>query len=262
MPETSQEGRSAPRLRTRIAVVVPAFNEAALIARTLRSIPEYVHDVVVVDDASWDETAEIVKEVDHPRVHLVRHARNEGVGAAIATGYRIAFERGADVCAVMAGDGQMHPDDLAALLLPVLRGDADYVKGDRLSYPGVHRHMPWTRMLGNFVLALGTRLVTGLSVHDSQCGYTALSRHAAEQLPLQQLWSRYGYPNDLLGMLAQQELTVTEVTVRPVYADEQSGVRLYHALFVVPYVLLRVLARRVLGSEVARLPGSEIPLKP
>ena len=247
----------------RIAVVVPAFNEEALIAQTLASIPAYVTDVVVVDDASLDGTSEIVKNVDDARVHLVRHAVNEGVGAAIATGYRVAFARGADVCAVMAGDGQMHPGDLGRLLLPILRGDADYVKGDRLSFPGVHRHMPWTRIVGNFVLALGTRLVTGLTVHDSQCGYTALSRSAAEQLPLQQLWARYGYPNDLLGMLADQGLTVAEVTVRPVYADEQSGVRLYHALFVVPYVLLRVLARRTLGSlSGARLSESELPLEP
>ncbi len=256
--QSERRARHAPR----IAVVVPAFNEASLIARTLSSIPSYVHDVVVVDDASLDDTAVLVKKLDDARVHLVRHAQNEGVGAAIATGYRVAFERGADVCAVMAGDGQMHPDDLATLLLPILRGEADYVKGDRLSYPGVHRYMPWTRMLGNFVLALGTRAVTGLTVHDSQCGYTALSREAAEQLPLQQLWARYGYPNDLLGMLAQQACRVAEVTVRPVYADEQSGVRLYHAVFVVPYVLLRVLARRLLGTALARLPGSEVPLKP
>lgn len=258
----SQDNRCAQRSAPRIAVVVPAFNEAALITRTLLSIPDYVHHVVVVDDASRDATSDVVKTIHHPRVELVRHAQNEGVGAAIATGYRIAFERGADVCAVMAGDGQMHPDDLHGLLLPVLRGEADYVKGNRLAYPGVHRHMPWTRMIGNFVLALATRAVTGLTIHDSQCGYTALSRRAAEQLPLSQLWARYGYPNDLLGMLAQQDLTVSEVTVRPVYADEQSGVRLHHALFVVPYVLLRVLLRRVLGASLARFSGAELPIKP
>ncbi len=252
-----------PTRPPRIAVVVPAFNEENLIARTLASIPSYVHEVIVVDDGSTDRTSEIVNAIDDRRVLLAQHFANAGVGAAIVTGYRTAFARGADVCAVMAGDGQMHPDDLAALLVPVLRGEADYVKGDRLSYPGVHRHMPWTRMLGNFMLALGTRAVTGLSIHDSQCGYTALSRRAGEQLPLHQLWARYGYPNDLLGMLADQKLSVSEVTVRPVYADERSGVKLHHALFVVPYVLLRVLARRALGALFgARMAGSELPFEP
>jgi len=257
---TDKNRRARP---PRIAVVVPAFNEEQLIARTLASIPSYVHEVIVVDDASTDGTLDIVNRVDDARVLITRHAENAGVGAAIATGYRTAFARGADVCAVMAGDGQMHPDDLAGLLLPVLRGEADYVKGDRLSYPGAHRHMPWTRMLGNFVLALATRAATGLSIHDSQCGYTALSRRAAEQLPLDQLWARYGYPNDLLGMLADQKLSVSEVTVRPVYADERSGVRLHHALFVVPYVLLRVLVRRTFGAWFgARMPSPELPLEP
>jgi len=247
----------------RIAVVVPAFNEENLIARTLRSIPSYVDEVIVVDDASTDGTAGIVRSLEDSRVRLVRHAQNEGVGTAIASGYRNAFDGDVDVCAVMAGDGQMHPEDLAAVLLPVLRGEADYVKGDRLSYPGAHRHMPWTRMLGNFVLALGTRLVTGLPIHDSQCGYTALSKNAAKRLPLDQLWAGYGYPNDLLGMLAQQKMTVSEVTVRPVYADEQSGVRIYHALFVVPYVLFRVLVRRVLSAAFGPpLAESQVPLEP
>src|SRR3954468_8105264 len=91
----------------RIAVVVPAFNEARLIARTLSSIPAYVSHVVVVDDASGDATAEVARAVPDPRVEVVRHAQNRGVGAAIVTGYQTAFARGADVCAVMAGDGQM-----------------------------------------------------------------------------------------------------------------------------------------------------------
>jgi hypothetical protein len=167
------------------------------------------------------------------------------VGAAIVTGYEEAFARGADVCAVMAGDGQMDPADLAHLLSPVLRGEAAYAKGDRLSFPGARGAMPITRWLGNLVLARLTALAIGLPVRDSQCGYTALTREAARELPLHKLWSGYGYPNDLLGMLSERNLPVSEVVVRPVYGDEESGIRLWHALFVVPFVLLRAFARRV-----------------
>jgi glycosyltransferase involved in cell wall biosynthesis len=229
----------------RISVVVPAYNEGRLIARTLASIPPYVEHVVVVDDASHDDTAARARALGDPRVEVVRHAQNRGVGAAIVTGYSTAFARGADVCAVMAGDGQMDPADLAHLLSPVLRGDAVYAKGDRLSFPGARRAMPITRWLGNLVLARLTALAAGLPVSDSQCGYTALSREGARELPLAKLWSGYGYPNDLLGMLSERDLPVCEVVVRPVYADEESGIRLWHALFVVPFVLLRVLARRL-----------------
>jgi hypothetical protein len=116
--------------------------------------------------------------------------------------------------------------------------------------------MPWTRWLGNRVLSLLTGFVTGTPVRDSQCGYTALSHYAGDRLPLEQLWPRYGYPNDMIGMVAERGLRLREVMVRPIYADEVSGVRLYHALLVVPFVLLRVLLRRVLRG-VALLPQAE-----
>jgi hypothetical protein len=150
----------------------------------------------------------------------------------------------------------MDPEDLPKVIAPILRGEADYVKGDRLSYPAVRRHMPWTRWLGNRVLSSLTGLVTGTAVRDSQCGYTALSQYAGDRLPLEQLWPRYGYPNDMIGMLAERGLRIREVMVRPIYADEVSGVRLHHALLVVPFVLLRVLVRRVIRG-IPLLPQAE-----
>ena len=244
-----------------IAVIVPAYNEGRHIAATLRSVPAYVDHVIVVDDGSGDDTvrrAHNVAEAD-PRLCVLRHAHNAGVGAALRTGYLHALAVGAEIVAVMAGDGQMHPEDLAALLAPVVNGEADYAKGNRLAHPEVVRRMPWTRLLGNQALSLMTRWATGLRVHDSQCGYTALHRRVAEQLPWDALWSGYGYPNDLLGKLQQLDARVCDVVVRPVYADEQSGIRLRHALFVVPYVLLRVLLARLYGPSATRSRALPLP---
>ncbi len=229
----------------RVAVVVPAWNEARLIERTLRTIPAFVDQVVVVDDASVDETAARVEAIAHPRVLLVRHAQNRGAGAAIATGYRHAFEAGADVAAVMAADAQMDPDDLATLLAPILEGEADYAKGDRLSHPDAFWRMPFGRWVGNHALSRLTRLATGLDVTDSQCGYTALGRDAWRRLALDRLWPGYGYPNDLLSRAATARLRVRDVTVRPVYADEQSGIRPHHLFTAFPYVLALGLVRRL-----------------
>jgi len=145
---------------------------------------------------------------------------------------------------VMAGDRQMHPDDLPALLHPLLTDQAQYVKGTRLSHAEVRARMPWSRRLGSRILAMLTGLVTGVQVTDSQCGYTALNRAAAERLPLDQLWSGYGYPNDLIAMAAEHRVPITEVQVRPVYGQEKSGLGWQHALFVIPYVLLRASLRR------------------
>jgi glycosyltransferase involved in cell wall biosynthesis len=236
----------------RIAVVVPAYNEAPRIAQVLLSMPAYVDDVVVVDDASRDGTAQVARLSGCRRVRVVEHDVNRGVGAALSTGYRIAFECGADVTAVMAGDGQMHPDDLEPLLRPVVHEQAEYAKGNRLRYPGAHRRMPPQRWVGNLLLSYATRAVTGLPVADSQCGYTAMSRAAHAVVPWHRVWDGYGYPNDLLGWLSQEGARVRDVVVRPVYADEISGIGMRHALVVIPWVLLRVLLRRLRAAGRSR----------
>jgi dolichol-phosphate mannosyltransferase len=230
-----------------VAVVVPAFNEARLIARTLESIPEWIDRVIVVDDASADGTDRIARTIGG-RVELVRHAINRGVGAAIATGYAHAFRSGADVAAVMAADGQMDPRDLERVIAPVVDGSADYAKGDRLSHPEAFVRMPVARWIGNHALSSMTRIATGLDVRDSQCGYTALSRAAWERLDVHRMWPRYGYPNDLLSRLAVRELRVREVVVRPVYGDEESGIRPSDLVTSFPRVLAVGLARRVRAS--------------
>lgn len=237
----------------KIAVVVPAYNEGRLIERTLGSIPAYVDQIVVVDDGSGDDTVAVTQRCRDPRVTLEQHPHNRGVGAAIATGYARAFGLGADVAAVMAGDAQMDPEDLLKLLEPLLDGEADYAKGDRLSHPLAFSSMPLARFVGNHILSMLTRWVTGLSVQDSQCGYTALSRRVSEHFALSSLWQGYGYPNDLLGHLAKHEARVRDVIVRPIYADERSGIRLRHALIVIPFVLARVLCRRLSAQRVVRL---------
>lgn len=222
----------------RVAVVIPAYCEARLIGRTLATLPAFVDAIYVVDDGSPDDTSGAARQVRDSRVRVLRHDQNRGVGAAIVTGYRAALSEQADAVAVMAGDAQMAPADLADVLAPVLSGRADYVKGNRFRSPE-RRHMPWLRRTAGKVLSFVTRLASGLDVDDCQCGYTAMSRPALCSLPLDELWPGFGYPNDLLLLAAQHGLRVGEVTVRPVYADEQSGVRPWHAL-----LILGLIARR------------------
>jgi glycosyltransferase involved in cell wall biosynthesis len=228
---------------SRIAVVVPAYNEAHRIAGVLWSIPAVVDAIVVVDDASTDETVAATIAASRPGVKLVRHSHNRGVGAAIATGYRAAFHLGADVAVVMAGDGQMDPDDLPRLIAPIEADLADYVKGDRLSTSEMRSGMPPVRALGNRVLSLLTRTALGIDVMDSQCGYTALGRKGAERLELEGLWPRYGYPNDLLRLARDAGLRVRDVPVHAIYKKKKDGMGYRHAMFVVPYVLARGLWR-------------------
>jgi glycosyltransferase involved in cell wall biosynthesis len=223
---------------SRIAVIVPAFNEERLIAKTIRSIPSFVDDVVLVDDASTDGTVRAALAIGDDRTSVVQHSWNRGVGAAIVSGYRAALARGADVLAVMAGDAQMDPRDLMGLVGRVARGEADYAKGDRLCHPEVRVRMPTARRLVGAMLSRLTRWAAGLeALSDSQCGYTAISSRALEWIELDSVWPRYGYPNDLIGRLALAGARIKDVPVRPVYATETSGLRPWHVLRI-----LRILA--------------------
>lgn len=224
----------------RVGVVIPAFNESRAIAATVQTLPAFIDAVIVVDDASRDDTFERAStpECACP-LYVLRHAVNRGVGAAISTGYRQALALELDVAVVMGGDGQMDPADLPALLDPIADGRADYVKGNRFRHREIWRAMPLTRLAGNLALSAITKLTSGYrDVFDSQCGYTALHRRVLEQLPIEELWPRYGYPNDLLARLHSVGARVVDVPVRPIYGEQwKSGINAKTILHPIPYVL-------------------------
>jgi glycosyltransferase involved in cell wall biosynthesis len=212
----------------RVAVVVPAYDEEHLVVDTLAGIPEFVDRIYVVDDASRDATAERAEGVGDPRVEVIRHERNRGVGAAIVSGYRRALEEGVDVACVMAADNQMDPSELQSLVEPVARGEVEYAKANRLFSGEAWNVIPRTRYLGNAILSLLTKIASGYwHVADSQAGYTAASREALADLDLDRLYPRYGFPNDVLVHLNVQNARVRDVRSRPIYdVGEQSGIRL------------------------------------
>jgi glycosyltransferase involved in cell wall biosynthesis len=238
-----------------VSVVIPAFNEARKIAATVESVPDLADHIVVIDDASTDDTADATPL--SRRVELIRHGKNRGVGGAIATGYRRALEVGSDVAVVMAGDGQMDPEDLPSLLAPIAANTADYVKGNRFKHPDIWSAMPTSRIVGNIVLSAATRLTSGYShVFDSQCGYTAIHRRALAAIDLDVLWARYGYPNDLLSRLYVAGVRVEDVPVRPIYGEHwRSGINLGTALHPIPWVLLRSWGTRLAAQAKKRARG-------
>jgi glycosyltransferase involved in cell wall biosynthesis len=231
----------------RIAVVVPAFNEELNVARTVRDVPRFVDHVLVVDDASADRTFVEASRAGRRGLEVLRHPRNRGVGAAIATGYRRALELDVDAAAVMAGDGQMDPADLPRLLAPIVDGSADYVKGNRFAGGDVIGVMPPTRLVGNVALSLLTKVTSGYwHVFDSQCGYTVASRRALAVIDADGMFPRYGYPNDLLARLNAAQLRVSDVPVRAVYGPSwRSGIGWSTVLYPMSFVLLRSFARRL-----------------
>ena len=212
----------------RVAVVVPAFEEEHLVGETLRGIPDFVDRIYVVDDASPDETAAKARAIGDPRVEVIAHEQNGGVGAAIVTGYHRARAERIDVTCVMAADNQMDPAELADLVGPVARGEVDYTKANRLITGEAWTLIPHSRYLGNAVLSLLTKIASGYwHVADSQSGYTAASREILEQLDLDRIYPGYGMPNDMLVHLNVVSASVRDVPSRPIYGvGERSGIRI------------------------------------
>jgi glycosyltransferase involved in cell wall biosynthesis len=182
-----------------------------------------------------------VSGLGDPRVELVEHDRNRGVGAAIVTGYKRASEEGMDVVAVMAADNQMDPGDLATLAAPVARGEVDYAKANRLTTGQAWQLIPRTRYLGNAVLSLLTKIASGYwHVADSQSGYTAIGKRTIDELDLDRVYSRYGFPNDLLVHLNVVNARVRDFPSRPVYGvGERSGIRYRQVVPRISWLLLK-----------------------
>lgn len=239
-----------------ICVVVPAYNEETQIGKVIDTMPTYVDRIVVVDDSSRDKTVEIVKHYQDTIEHvvLIEHQTNQGVGGAIVSGYKWARDNNFDVTAVMAGDGQMDPDDLISIIEPVVIGSFDYSKGNRLFYGDAWQMMPHYRYLGNSFLSLCTKIASGYwHIADSQGGYTAISHAALQRLNLDGIYKDYGMPNDLLINLNLFDFPVQDIHVKPVYnIGEKSGIKLIKVIPRISWLLFKGFWKRLFFKYVIK----------
>jgi glycosyltransferase involved in cell wall biosynthesis len=211
---------------------------------------------VVIDDASDDQTVNLVKSEMKisKKLHLIEHPDNQGVGGAIASGYKWARDKEMDVTAVMAGDGQMDPDDLDKIIDPGVIGEADYSKGNRLFFGDAWNLIPHYRYLGNSFLSLMTKISSGYwHIADSQGGYTAISLIALKRINPDSIYKYYGMPNDLLIKLNQHDFTVCDVNIKPVYnIGEKSGIRLSKVIPKISWLLFKGFWKRLFFKYVIR----------
>ena len=239
-----------------IAVVVPAHNEETQISMVIDTMPGFVDKIVIIDDVSADKTCEVVErhKAVNDRVVLIRHETNQGVGGAIATGYKWARDNDMDVAVVMAGDGQMDPADLPAVIEPVVSGEVDYTKGNRLFSGEAYKTIPKVRYFGNAMLSLMTKVASGYwHVADSQSGYTAINKEALRTIDWDKMYKRYGQPNDLLVRLNVAAFRVRDVHIRPVYnIGEKSGIRVKKVVFTISWLLVKLFFWRLREKYIIR----------
>jgi dolichol-phosphate mannosyltransferase len=231
-----------------VAAVVPAYNVESELAQVLRTMPRTFRTIVVVDDASRDDThaiAQTCASIDS-RVLVVRHDRNRGVGGAMATGFHTAIEAGADIVVKIDGDGQMPLWLVPQLVLPLARGEADYTKGNRFRDFAALRQMPPTRRLGNVLLSFLSKAATGYwHCFDPTNGFIAIRADVLSQIPLHKIDPTYFFETSMLSNLYLAGAVVKEVPIPARYAGERSSLRIGRVLGTFPFKLLASLARRI-----------------
>jgi dolichol-phosphate mannosyltransferase len=230
-----------------VAVVIPAFRAASTVVGVITSTPTFVRHIVVVNDGSGDSTSEVVTDLHDPRVELVEHAQNEGVGAAVMTGYERAVVLGADVIAKMDADGQMDPDHLLSLITPIVIGRADYTKGNRFLHGRELRSMPGRRRVGNAGLSFLTKLASGYwDVFDPTNGYTAIHASLVPLLSAAPIGRRYFFESSMLLNLSLLRAVVRDVYIPARYPPgATSHLSESRAALQFPWRLLRGFGRRI-----------------
>jgi len=230
----------------RVGVVVPAYRVASHIEQVLRGIPREIESIIVVDDRSPDDSAAIVERLADPRVTLVRHALNQGVGGAMASGFAEALRQKLDIVVKMDGDDQMDPVHLPALLAPLLSGEADMVKCNRYASRKSLQSMPLVRMLGNAGLTFLVKLASGYwNTFDPANGYIAVRCDVLEKLELEKLPRRYFFESGFLIELGILRAVVRDVPIAARYGDEVSSLSITKVLFEFPPKLLWGFVRRL-----------------
>jgi len=228
-----------------VAVVIPAYRAARTIENVIAGVPSFVRHIVVVDDGSPDETADVVRRAGDPRVELVAHETNQGVGGAVMTAYQRAVQLGAEIIAKMDADGQMDPDYLLQLITPIVLGEADYTKGNRFLHERELRAMPGRRRFGNSGLSFMTKLASGYwSVFDPTNGYTAIHASLVPLLATASVAKRFFFESSML-----LNLSLLRAVVRDVYIPARYGAGSHlsesRAAVQFPFQLFRGFLRRL-----------------
>ena len=230
----------------KVGVIVPAYKVERHIAAVIAGIPREIARIIVVVDASPDDTYGVVERLADPRVTLLRHATNQGVGGAMATGFAEALRQGLDIVVKMDGDDQMDPAHLPRILAPLLENQADMVKCNRYASIASLKQMPLVRIAGNAGLTFLVKLASGYWTNfDPANGYIALRTAVLERVNLERLPKRYFFESGFLIELGIQRAVVVDCSAPARYGDERSSLSVPKTLLEFPPKLLRGLLRRL-----------------
>lgn len=230
-----------------IAVVIPAYKVERQIARVVQNIPALVGKIIVVNDASPDQTGAILATLNDPRLVVVSYDRNRGVGGAMMCGYDRAVEEGADILVKMDGDDQMDPDHIMSLVRPILSGQADFTKGNRFLDQSQMERMPLIRRVGNWGLTFLVKASSGYwKIFDPSNGFTAMHADVWKRLNQEHIATDYFFESSLLIELRFHHAVVKDISIPARYQDEESSLSITRVLFSFPARLFKAFIRRII----------------
>lgn len=234
-------------MTAKVYVIIPCYKVVKHIADVVQSIGSEVDRIIVVDDCCPDGSGDfVIQKMDDPRVIVLKHDHNKGVGGAVMTGYKYALFDGADICVKIDGDGQMDPTLIPSIIRPIVAGQADYVKGNRFCSLYDVSTMPKLRLFGNTMLSFMTKISSGYwSVFDPTNGFTAIHRCALQRLSLDQIDERYFFETNMLIALGGLRARVLDMPMQAVYGDEVSGLKIKDILGNFAKKQLKAIARRL-----------------
>lgn len=238
----------------KIAVVIPCYKVRQHVLDVINKIGGEVWRFYVVDDCCPEGSGRHVADsVKDPRLRLIFNPQNLGVGGAVMAGYQAAVADGADVIVKIDGDGQMDPEMMPRFTAPILKGQADYTKGNRF-YNLTHiSQMPAARLFGNAALSFMTKLSTGYwNIFDPVNGYTAIHAKVAATLPMDRISRRYFFETDMLFRLNIMRAVVVDIPMDAAYGKEQSQLRIGKILGEFLFKHARILAKRIVYNYFLR----------
>lgn len=231
---------------TSIAIVIPCYKVAATITQVINTLPDFIDRIIVVDDKCPDQSGKFAQDLDNPKVTVLFHEINQGVGGAVISGYRKAMELGCEIIVKMDGDGQMDPKYLDRLIEPVISNQADYAKGNRFTDFKALQTMPKLRLFGNNVLSFWEKVFSGYwNVMDPTNGYTVIHKCMLDELPLKKISKRYFFESDMLLNLYLVDAVVKDISIPAKYGDENSSLSVSGAIIHFPFKLLRGFVKRI-----------------
>lgn len=232
----------------RIAVVIPCYCVEDEIERVISGVPSYIKHIIVVDDASTDKTADIVAGMAQSdlRIKLIQHKNNQGVGRAMKTGYEEAIKLGAQIIAKVDGDGQMDTAYLPDLLQPLLKGQADYTKGNRFQDFYALQNMPLIRRIGNMGLSFLVKVATGYwNIFDPTNGYVAIRTEVLAKISSEKIADTYFFETSMLANLYLLNAVVKDIPMPARYLGEDSNLSIRRTLLEFPLQLLKTFLYRM-----------------